>query len=647
MAVGSTQAPRAPGAEQPGGAPGAEQPGRAPGAEILLEKGSLTLVLPEQLTLAAAPARSSAAARQAQAARPANRYRITLRAHDLANPLTAEATGAADATTLEVANVPPGQNRLIVLQALNDDGQDIPGARWHAVASLLSTRNRAVLSPASDAVGRVWARWLDQGKTAFAGAQDPAAVARKLEAIRAGSDRPSLYHVDAARFADAAAAAGSLEVGTAGFDIAPAILDLTLTGAPANVPADIWVSDPASPLQSGVSRIVSLSEGRYRIDPILPGTWTVNASVPGMGVASKAVTLAAGSTLATTLSFAGWQAGPALPAAIGNPGAATDGRKIYLVGGVTPQLRHKDGVTIPGAATDSCWVLDTGAASPAWQTLPAIGSAREGAAATIVQNRLYAVGGASGGAEFSDAWVLDLANPSSWVQIISPQALAGCANGVCPDPGLPILGFEDGGQVAVLWGVFNDQANPPFSRGHSHRYDVGGNLWTKDPSDIPAIRTPRQRAAAGVFGNLVVVAGGNREAVREGAASRGSAIPALATVEVFDKTSRKWAAWPDLLTPRSEAAGAGASGSFFVAGGVDVQDHALDVVERYDLARRAWFPAPPLLEPRSAFPLVAASGKLWAIGGSPSRELNRNELDDKGAAITLKSVETLDLGGLP
>jgi hypothetical protein len=593
------------------------------------------------------PERDATANRHSQAVRPANRYRVTLRAHDLTNPLTAEATGTAEAATLEVANVPPGQNRLIVLQALTDDGQDIPGAKWHAVATLLSSRNRVVLSPAADAVGRVWARWLDQGKVTFAGAQDPGAVARKLEAIRAGANRPSLYYVDAARFADAAASASSLEVGTTGFDIAPAILDLTLSGAPANVPADIWVSDPASPLQSGVSRIVSLSEGRYRIEPILAGTWTVNASVPGLGVASKTVTLDAGATVATTLSFAGWQAGPALPVAVGNAGAATDGRKIYLVGGVTPQLRQKDGVTIPGAATDSCWVLDTAAASPVWQALPAIGSAREGAAVAIVQNRLYAIGGASGGSEFIDAWALDLTSPSSWIQLISPQALAGCANGVCPDPGLPILGFDDGARVAVLWGVFNDQANPPFSRGHSHRYDAGGNLWTKDPSDIPAIRTPRQRAAAGVLGNLVIVAGGDREAVREGSASRGSAIPALATVEVFDKASRKWAAWPDLLTPRSEAAGAGASGSFFVAGGVDVQDHALDIVERYDLAKRAWFPAPPLREPRSAFPLVPAGGKLWAIGGSPSRDLNRTELDDKGAAITLKTVETLDLGGLP
>lgn len=617
---------------------------KIPAASVALDRVHLTLVLPGGADASAAGARFEAQGRRTAAILPARRYRVEIRGHDLPGPVTAEATGAIDAATLEIANVPPGTNRLITLQALDDGGADIAGASWAAVASLVSTRNRVTLSAASTAAGRVWARWLDIGESALASGQDPAAVQRKLIQVKDAGNLPHVAFVDAAKWADAAAAADATEVGAAGFSIAPAAVDVTVAGAPAAVPADIWVDDPASPLQSGVSRLTSQS-GRYRVAPVLPGTWTVRASVPGLGTVSKTVTLTAGATMDVALAFDGWKAGPALPVPLGNASAATDGRYIYLVGGVTDEYTTTGGVRTAGIATDSCWFLDSAAPNPAWQALPSLPAAREGAAVGISGGKLIVVGGMSGSTEFLDAYGLNLSNPQAWSQLSSPQSLkANCEDSLC-DPALPIGTFDDAGALTLLWSVFDERKAAPWALGHSHRWNPASQVWVRDPADVPPIRTPRRRAGVGSVGDLVVVAGGDAQAVREGSAWRGSLSPSLAVVEVFDKATRKWSSWPDLPTPRSELAATGAGASLYAVGGVDFQDYALDVVERFDLTSRAWYPAPALAEPRSAFPLVYAGGKLWAIGGSPARRLNRYDIGWPGSALALKSVETLAVGG--
>ncbi len=607
-----------------------------PTATVSLAGVQLTLVLPAGPDL-------PAASRQIRAILPAKRYRITIRAHDIDSPLTAEATGAADAATIEVAGVSPGNNRLVALQALDDAGADIPGAAWMAVATLVSNRNRVTLSAGSTAVGSVWRRWLDAGKTALASAQDPAVVGRKLVALKEGGNLPHLAFVDAAKWADAAGAAGNLEVGTSGFGITPAALDVTIEGAPAAVPADIWVDDPASPLQAGLSRLTSQS-GRYQVSPVLPGTWTVRANVPGLGTLSKAVTLAAGATSDVTLAFDGWKAGPDLPAPLGNSSAATDGRYIYLVGGATSEFTTSGGVRLAGGATSSCWVLDTSLPSPTWTDLPALPVAREGAAVGISAGKLIVAGGINGSSDFLDGYSLNLADPQGWTQISSPQSLVPvCQNDSC-EPGIPVGAFDDGGRPVLLWTVFDDLPVPPWALGHTHRWDPDSAVWVRDPADIPPIRTPRARVGVGVVSGFAVVAGGNSEAIREGNAWKGSLMSSLATVEAFDLAGRKWVSWPDLPTPRSELSVAGASGSLYAAGGVDFHDYALDVVERYDTSKQVWYPAPALREPRSSFPLVFAGGKLWAIGGSPARRMNRYVPSWPGSALAMKSVETLTVG---
>ncbi len=599
----------------------------------------MTLVLPAGV--------DAPRARRSAALLPAARYRVTIEAHDIVTPISTISADAADAATLEIGNVPPGVARLITLDALTASDSPIPGATWRAVATIAASRTRVVLSASSTAVGRVWARWLASGKQAFAAAQSPSEVARKLDAIKIAGRLPHHAFVAADKFADAAVAAGSLDVGTSGFAIAPAAVSLTLSGAPGRVSADVWVDDPASPLQTGLSPLISQSAGRYTLAPILPGDWTVNASVPGMGVVSKTVTLAAGATADVSLAFAGWQPGPDLPTGLGNAVAASDGTKIYVVGGIVSKQGKLNGAFTSGAATDSVLMLDTSLPSPTWQRLPDLPVAREGGAVAISSGRLYVMGGSDGGSDYNDALALDLATPIGWTGLDGPAPLnSACSDGRCAQARTPIGAFDDKGGVALLWTVFDDIPRPPYAVGHVHRFDPKDGKWTLDPPELPAMRTPRRWTAVAALNSLAIVAGGDRQAVIEGDASPGRPTYSLPTVEAFDLESRKWATWPDMPTGRSECAAAGASGSFYVAGGVDQLNAPLDVVERFDLAKKTWLPAPALREPRSSFPLVFAGGKLWAIGGSPSRGVQKNTFVSY-SGITLQTVETLAVGGTP
>ncbi|MNX75076.1 N-acetylneuraminate epimerase [compost metagenome] len=531
--------------------------------------------------------------------------------------------------------LPLGSNRLLVLQGLDAEDRPLPGAEWLAVAPLATGSNQVVLSSAATAVGKVWARWLDTGHRSLAQQADPAQVARRLEALKRASNLPHHALIDANQWADAvAAASGSLEVpGT--FAIAPGSALVTVTGAPAAVSAELWIDDPVSPLQSGVSPVTTQTGGRYRVGPVMPGIWTAWVSVPGFGVASRSLSVPAGGEASVKLEFKGWEAGPKLPVALGNAGYATDGRHLYVVGGV------RQG----GATSAACWKLDTHATNPTWQPLPDMPSPRDGAACVVIGRTLYVVGGYTKGTGYrQDALSLSLdAGQPAWLPLSEIPSINGRP---LSQLGYPVGAFSLDGKLTVLINAFGDLVGEaPFDRSHTAQYDPVLNAWFVDANGVPTIRTPRDRAG---FTPVVVqgaaqlmVAGGDKPDIQENRGSYGflfrSATP---RVEALDLSRRQWAGWPDLPTGRSELAIAQAGSSLYAVGGVDNQEHSLETVERLDLGTRRWLPGPPLATPRSSFGLLVAGGRLWAIGGSPSLFLNDMA---GGSARALDSVEVLEV----
>ncbi len=574
---------------------------------------------------------SKTAQREVAALPGAATYKITLSAADIQTPMVATASAAP---ALQVKGVPPGDNRLIVIEGLDAAAQAIAGSQWAGVVSIASTGS-ITLTPATTAVGRVWKRWLATGKTLLATSSEPGEVLERLDGIRLAARAPHFNLVDAAAWADAAAAAGSIDpAGT--FGVAAATVDVTVLNAPEDAPADLWIDDPVSPMQTGVSPGTSLSAGRYSIGPVEPGTWTARISVPGMGIATASITASAGGTTTATLAFAGWESEPPLPAAIGNSAVTTDGTSIYVVGGVTAS----------GAATDSAWVIDTTAANPAWVALPDVPRAREASRAAILGTRLYVVGGMSNGSANWSMYSLDLGDPTSWTTELSVSAPTATNYGCCASiPVLPTGVFGANGKLYVVYPT--SASSLPFLTGNAKSFDPASPAWTA-AADVPAIRTPRLSAGFAEFNQGIVVAGGNRGTTFEGFADLIDGAPILweggATVEALSFGATTWNALTDLRGLRAEVALAAAGNLLFAAGGVDSGSRALRTVDRYDPVLATWLPSPPLAEARSAFGLVFAGGKLWAVGGAPSRDLN---FQRTSKAVVSATVESFDPGTLP
>lgn len=587
----------------------------APSAALEPGPRTLTLVLP------AAKGRAQAL-RSIQSLPAPAQYQITLSAADLATPSVTTVTASASAQTLQVQNAPAGSNRVIQVQGEDASGNPLNGALWMAVTTISGATTQVVLDAETTAVGEVFARWLQQGQTQLAGTASPSVVATDLDAIMSANALPNYAFVNSSSWADTvAAAAGNMNVGTS-FAILPGQADITLSGVPDDVPASLWVSDPASPMQTGLSPTTSQAQ-TFSISPILPGSWTVWASAPGLGLASASLTVAAGATASATVAFPGWQAGPSLPIPTGNSGVTTDGRYIYVVGGVLQG----------GTQTAGCWMLDSEAASPSWTALPALQSPREGAVAAVVNGILYMAGGTASGYDYDDAYSLDL-NPLGTWQLVPGASAPDSHFQAHPDD--PLAAIASGSDFLTLWTFFDDQSTPPYALSHFGVFDPGTDLWTYDPSSLPSMEVPRRRAGVAVFNGAVVVAGGDREEIAQGTITTGTALPDVASVEGL--IDGRWSAWPDLPAGRAELSLAQAGTYLYAAGGVDSSETPVSDVYRFDPASASWGPAPPLTTPRSAFGLVYAGGKLWAIGGSPAHQLNESTY---GSALALSSVETL------
>ncbi len=561
-------------------------------------------------------------------------YRIEVRATDLADPIQAEVSDTAGRGELFVGGVPVGQNRVIALQGLSDSGAPIPGAEWMAVTAIGQEFQSVLLSPATTAVGRVWRRWLDQGQGALATSSDPTLVLAKLERLKSAETVPHFALLDAERWADEVAITGQMTEQPGGFGWSAGRIGVSLEGAPTQVPATIWVDDPVSPRQIALPQAPGVLGVRHEIGPVLPGRWSVWATIPGIGTASASVVVEAGRDTPAALVFPHWRPGPELPAAIGNAAIASDGRFIFVVGGVERG----------GAATDSAWVLDSEASTKAWRPLPSLPLPREGATATTLGNRLFVQGGdVDGRGPSADALVLATENglaSGRWAVSFPPSSDTDALIG---DRFWPLGSATTGNSFFTLWTTAGDGAEEA-AKGQVLEFVSGAEEWTTDPPGIGKPRTPRDRAAMALYddpqdGKRCVVAGGD---VPSGGGGFGHTPLARASslVEAFDLFDGRWLSLPDLPTPRSELALAQAAGLLYAAGGVDGLDRALDVVERYSPVS-GWLPAPPLSNPRSRFGLVFAGGLLWAIGGSPSYRLNR---EISGGALALSGVETFDPG---
>jgi hypothetical protein len=220
-----------------------------------------------------------------------------------------------------------------------------------------------------------------------------------------------------------------------------------------------------------------------------------------------------------------WRRLPDLPVGVHHALAASDGTRLYVVGGYGGPL----GIA---SRLRSAFVFERGT----WRSLPRLPEPRAAGGAAVVAGKLYVVGGVAAAGLATRAFALDLKR-RRWARIPAPR----------PREHLAVTAA--GGRIYALGGR---------TRGYDtnlatfERWTPGSSRWQRLP-DVPEPRGGT--GAAAVAGSIVSVGG---------EAPSGT----LASVYAYDLARGRWRRLPDLPTPR-HGLGVAALGTrvYAIAGG--------------------------------------------------------------------------------
>jgi N-acetylneuraminic acid mutarotase len=234
------------------------------------------------------------------------------------------------------------------------------------------------------------------------------------------------------------------------------------------------------------------------------------------------------------------------------------------------------------------------AAGQTWTKRADMPTARYDFATSVVNGKIYAIGG---GVSFytktglktveeydpqSDTWTRTRDMPTG------RQAFSACAVN---------------GRIYAVGGI----VSPP-GPGLSvvEEYDPATDIWTKK-ANMP---TARAGVVTAVVDGKIYAMGGVANAPG----------PGLATVEEYDPVGDTWTRKTDMPTARHFPGIGVADGKIYVIGGIRHCDYtsSLSTVEEYDPATDVWTTRASMPTPRTALSAGVVNGKVYAIGGAQS-----------------------------
>jgi N-acetylneuraminic acid mutarotase len=237
-----------------------------------------------------------------------------------------------------------------------------------------------------------------------------------------------------------------------------------------------------------------------------------------------------------------WRRLPDLPASVHHALVASDGRRLYVVGGYGNPIGG-------GGATRSAFVFDRGA----WHTLPRLPEPRAAGGAAVLGGKLYVVGGRAASGLARLAFALDLVT-RRWHAIAAPT----------PREHLAVTAA--GGKIYAVGGR---KAGYDTNLSTFEVWSPGAKRWSRLAS-LPSARGGTGAAAAA--GSIVSVGG---------EAPTGT----ISSVYAYSLATRRWRRLPDLPTPR-HGLGVVAVGTrvYAIAGGPSPGLTVSDANESIDLA---------------------------------------------------------------
>jgi N-acetylneuraminic acid mutarotase len=241
-----------------------------------------------------------------------------------------------------------------------------------------------------------------------------------------------------------------------------------------------------------------------------------------------------------------WSEAPPMPTRRGFLGTGVVDGLIYVIGG-SPNMREFD------PATDVVEIYNP--VNNEWRFAPGLPTGRADLTASVVDGRIYAIGG-------TEHVAVDALGV---VEMYDPSTGAWTRRADMPTPRLHLTSVAFNGEIYV----FGGGPEWPVPLPTLEIYNPATNTWRKG-ADMP---TPRTGLWAAVLNGKIYVAGG-----------LSWENEALATVEVYDPATDTWDTIPDMPTARFLAAVRAVAGKLYVIGGSQTDYRSLDVVEVYDPA---------------------------------------------------------------
>jgi len=270
---------------------------------------------------------------------------------------------------------------------------------------------------------------------------------------------------------------------------------------------------------------------------------------------------------------------------------AAVGKSVYAVGGSTG----------PGDTrlTSSAEALKLAPRklqpAPQWRALPDAPTARLMMASTVLDGKVWVMGGLREGAALQI------------VQSYDPQTGAWQSGPPLPVPLHHAVAVAYRGEVVIIGG-----ASDNIAQASNKVFALRGNNWVA----LPALKHSRAAPGAAVVGDKIVVVGGqnNKQVVPQ--------------TEVYDGTS--WSDEPDLPTPREHLAAVSDGTYFYAVGGrflsADKNSAAFD---RFDPQSNTWTTLVDMPTPRGSFGAAYIDGRIVAVGGEdPTQVLDAAEMYD-------------------
>lgn len=525
-----------------------------------------------------------AAERQIQHLTSGSRARFTVSGPGMEAPLSLIVPLGGTGMEAKLTGIPAGPNRIIELQTLHADETPIPGGRFRTTATLQAGANTATLSAATTPRGDVFARLLASGSP-LAATLDAESLQTKLQAIYRAQRVGHFGLLNGTALAERLQANGgnlqAIDDADSGLILAHATVKVTLRGLPENLPAEVWVDDPVSPKQTG------LTNGQLIIDPVKPGDWHVHARAGNLSLLPVAVTAARETSVTLDFSRRAEKLA-ALPEARGGAAAgvlAVDGQDLLVVAGG----KTRDGVE----ALVSSDVR--GFDGSKWRSLPPMPEPASHAASFVHAGELWVLGGLDGDDQ-----------PSDTVQVFDGSAWR--KEAPIPRPTVLGTGAVLHGKLLFATGVtgirnVNGQAVYDLSGTLYQRDLAPGSDWTEGGALAAALQGA---ASATLDGKFYVITGQTF--------TQSMHKPYLGA-SVYDPLTGKVRAIAPIPTPRMGAMTWVHDGKIHVAGGVTPQGKALDHVEVYDPRLDRWSAQLPLPTPRAHAAAGLLSGQVLLAGG--------------------------------